>query len=102
MIALDVVLLILAFYFLQEGMAQRAAGPTVEFFVEFPHWLVYPAGAAALVLLPNFAVNILTLLRDLPPRRWVWLTTGLAVVLLAVVTVVLGVDDVLTVINPNW
>ena len=99
---LDFGLLVLAFYFLQEGMAQHGAAPSVKFYVDFPDWLTYLAGAATVLLMPNFAINALVLRRNLQPRRWVWLTTAIAIALLATVTIVIGPRDVLTIINPNW
>jgi hypothetical protein len=57
---------------------------------------------AVLVLLPNLAVGFFVILRGLPVRRWFYVTTGIAAVLLGIAVAVLGPHDVLTIINPNW
>ena len=98
---MDVLLLGLGFYLLQEAQAHRA-NPDVTFFVDFPSWLLYPTLVAVLMLLPNLAVGFFVILRGLSVRRWLYVTTGLAAALLAVAVIVLSPQNVLTIINPNW
>ncbi len=99
LVIIDVALLALALYFIQEGMAQRA-NPDVRFFVRFPAELLPLAYVAALLLLPNFAVTGLALARNLYRRRWPWVTTFVSAILLAVITAVVGWDGVVTIISP--
>ena len=97
---MNLLLLILALYLLQEGLAQKAT-PGLRFFVDFPTELLPLAYAAALLLLPNLALSFFVVLRGLPKRRWPWVTTVLAAILLGVIVVNLGLDAVLTIISPE-
>ncbi len=100
LILINVALLILALYFIQEGEAQRTH-PDLRFFVDFPVVLLPLAYAAALLLIPNFAVTAFVLARNLYRRRWPWVTTLVSVVLLAIITMAVGWDGVATIINPG-
>ncbi|MDP9212032.1 MAG: hypothetical protein M3N59_02020 [bacterium] len=100
LVLINVGLLILALYFIQEGEAQRAH-PDLRFFVDFPVVLLPLAYAAALLLIPNFAVTAFVLARNLYRRRWPWVTTFVSAVLLAVITAMVGWDGVATIIKPG-
>lgn len=93
-------LLILALYLIQEGRAQ-AATPGIAFFVDFPTELLPLAYAAVILLLPNFALSVFVILRRLRRRRWPWLTTAAAALLLGVLVGTLGLSEVWTIIDPN-
>lgn len=102
LLVINLLLLTLALYFIQEGVAQQqAAGKPITFFVDFPTELLPLAVIAVLLLIPNLAVIALSLLRNLYRRRWPWITTFIATVLLAIITLKVGFDGVLTIIDPS-
>jgi hypothetical protein len=101
LVVIDSLLLVLAFYFIQEGQAQRA-NPNLVFFVDFPTGLLPLAYLAVLLLLPNFAVIFFAIVRNLYRRRWPWLTTAMAVILLGVIGYQLGLDGIRTIIDPGF
>lgn len=96
---LNILLLTLGLYFIQEAQAQRA-NPDFHFFVPFPQPLLPLAYAAVLLLLPNFAIIAITIKRRLWKRRWPWVTTALAAVLLLVVAAKIGPAGVWAIISP--
>ena len=91
----------LALYFIQEGEAQRRAAGAVEFFVDYPGWLLPVAYTAAVVLVLTLAVTVLSALKRIPLGRWPLIGTVLAVILSIVLTAgVGGPDAVLSIIAP--
>lgn len=99
LLLLDILLVTLAFYLIQEGTAQRA-NPHLIFFVKFPVVLLPLAYVATVILIPNFAVTTFTLLRGLRKRRWPWVTTAVSALLLGVIVAKLGLHDVWVIIHP--
>ncbi len=92
----------LAVYLAQEGRAQAAAPPgQVVFFVRFPKELLPLVYVAIMLLVLNFAISFFTLWRGLHVRRWPWVTTGLAAVLLVVVCAKIGFGNVWGIIDPG-
>jgi hypothetical protein len=100
LVILNVLVLTLALFFIQEGSAQKLHSG-VHFFVTFPTKLLPLCYLAALLTLPNLAILFFTTLRRLRKRIWPVVTTVLAVVLVGIVVVKLGPGGVLTVIDPN-
>jgi 4-amino-4-deoxy-L-arabinose transferase-like glycosyltransferase len=100
LVVIDAALLILALYFIQEGEAQRAH-PNLWFFVDFPTKLLPLAYAAAILMIPNLAVTALTLIRNLYRRRWPWVTTLVAAILLSVIIAMIGWSGVGEIIKPG-
>lgn len=101
LLVLDAVLLILAFFLIQEGQAQAADTNSKVFFVEFPTELLPLAYAAAVLLVANFAITFFTLLRGLYVRRWPWVTTLTAGILLGVVCAQVGFENVWGIVDPG-
>lgn len=97
----DVLLLLLALYFIQEGLAQQAH-PEVSFFVDFPDTLLPLGYAVVILLIPTVALALLATIRGFPLGRWPWIASGLAALALLVLTVgVGGPDAVWTIIDPS-
>lgn len=93
-------LLALALYFIQEGVAQQSK-PDIQFFVEFPTKLLPLAYAVPILLIPTVAISAITIRRKLEPRRWPWVTTLLAASALGIIVAELGLDGVATIIDPT-
>lgn len=93
--------MVLGFYLLQEGLA-HISHPNFVFFVEFPSWLTYLAGAAIILTIPSLAISFFSIRRNLPVPLWTIITTVLAIILIGVEVGVVGPSEVLTIINPNW
>jgi len=99
LLAVNVFVLALALYLLQEGRAQQAS-PNISFFVDFPTKLL-PLGYLALgTAIANFSILAITAWRRLPKRRWPFVTTLLAVIALGVIVAELGVGNVRAIIDP--
>lgn len=91
----------LAFFLIQEGMAQAADTGTKVFFVEFPTELLPLAYISGLLLIANFAITFFTLLRGLYVRRWPWVSSLVAAVLLGIVCAEVGFGNVWSIVDPS-
>lgn len=97
---MDLLLIVLALYLIQEGEAQRAR-PDVPFFVHFPITFLPLAYAALILLVTNLALVFFVVLRGLRRRRWPWVTTLLAIVCLGIIVAQIGFGGVYTIIHPT-
>lgn len=98
----DVALLTLALYFIQEGQAQAGASAALVFFVDYPGWALPVSYATAAVLVVTLAATVLAGVKRSPLGRLPLIGTALAVILLVVLTAAVGGPDaVRTIIDPS-
>ena len=96
---LNIWLLALDLYLLQEGRSQLAR-PDLGFFVDFPTAWLPLAYLALALLIANFAILGFTIARRLRKRRWPWVTTAAVTLILGLFVWKLGFDGIRTIVDP--